>query len=337
VLKFGIFDHLDTDGSPLGSFLDNRLRLLELIEQAGFQAYHLAEHHSTPLGMASSPSVFLAAAIQRTRKIRLGPLVYVLPLYHPLRLYEEICMLDHLSGGRLTIGVGRGGALIEHQRFGIDPAVAPAMYQEAFAVLMLAFESDVLNFEGRFYNYKDYVIQVKPVQHPHPPIWYGAPHADAVAWAAPRAINVVSLGPGARARAISDRYHEEWKKLGRDGGALPGIGITRHIVVAESDAEARAVAQAAYPRWREAIEYLWQRSKMEFVLKEIYPPDFATLERIGHGVAGSPATVRDYLARLHDETRVNTVLCQMVFGDMRLDDAARSIRLFGREIIPAFS
>ena len=337
MLKFGIFDHLDTDGSPLGSFLDNRLRLLELIEQAGFQAYHLAEHHSTPLGMASSPSVFLAAAIQRTRKIRLGPLVYVLPLYHPLRLYEEICMLDHLSGGRLTIGVGRGGALIEHQRFGVDPAVAPAMYQEAFAVLMRAFESDVLNFEGRFYNYKDYVIQVKPVQHPHPPIWYGAPHADAVAWAAPRAINVVSLGPGARARAISDRYHEEWKKLGRDGGALPGIGITRHIVVAESDAEARAVAQAAYPRWREAIEYLWQRSKMEFVLKEIYPPDFATLERIGHGVAGSPATVRDYLARLHDETRVNTVLCQMVFGHMRLDDAARSIRLFGREIIPAFS
>jgi len=337
VLKFGIFDHLDTDGSPLGSFLENRLRLLALIEQAGFPVYHLAEHHSTPLGMASSPSVFLAAAIQRTHRIRLGPLVYVLPLYHPLRLYEEICMLDHLSGGRLTVGVGRGGALIEHQRFGIDPAVAPAMYQEAFAVLMRAFESDVLNFEGRFYNYKDYVIQVKPVQQPHPPIWYGAPHADAVAWAAPRAINVVSLGPGARARAISDRYHEEWKKLGRDSGTLPGIGITRHIVVAENDEEARAIAQAAYPSWRDAIEYLWQRSKTQFVLKEIYPPDFATLERIGHGVAGSPATVRNYLARLHDETRVNTVLCQMIFGSMRFDDAARSIRLFGREVIPAFA
>ena len=111
----------------------------------------------------------------------------------------------------------------------------------------------------------------------------------------------------------------------------------RYIVVAESDEAARAVAEAAYPRWRDAIEYLWQRSKMEFVLKDIYPRDFPTLERIGHGVAGSPATVRDYLARLHDETGVNTILCQMVFGDMRLDDAARSIRLFGREIIPAFS
>jgi alkanesulfonate monooxygenase SsuD/methylene tetrahydromethanopterin reductase-like flavin-dependent oxidoreductase (luciferase family) len=103
VLNFAIFDHLDSDGGPLGRFFEERLRLLELIERSGFQGYHLAEHHSTPLGMASSPSVFLASAIQRTSKIKVGPLVYVLPLYHPLRLYEEICMLDHLSGGRLTV------------------------------------------------------------------------------------------------------------------------------------------------------------------------------------------------------------------------------------------
>jgi alkanesulfonate monooxygenase SsuD/methylene tetrahydromethanopterin reductase-like flavin-dependent oxidoreductase (luciferase family) len=336
VLNFAIFDHLDSDGGPLGRFFEKRLRLLELIERSGFHGYHLAEHHSTPLGMASSPSVFLASAIQRTRTIRLGPLVYVLPLYHPLRLYEEICMLDHLSGGRLTVGVGRGGALIEHQRFGVDPAQAPAMYQEAFAVLMRAFETDVLDFEGRFYNYKDYLVQAKPLQRPHPPIWYGAPHADAIAWAGPRSINVVSLGPAARARAISDRYRDEWKKLGRDGSALPGIGITRHIVVAETDDAARAIAAAAYPRWRDAIEFLWRRTNADFVLKDIYPRDFAALERIGHGIAGSPATVRDYLVRLQEETGVNSVLCQMVFGDMRFDDAALSIGLFGREIIPAF-
>ena len=337
MLNFAIFDHLDSDGGPLGRFFEERLRLLELIERSGFHGYHLAEHHSTPLGMASSPSVFLASATQRTRTIRLGPLVYVLPLYHPLRLYEEICMLDHLSGGRLTVGVGRGGALIEHQRFGVDPAQAPAIYQEAFAVLMRAFETDVLDFEGRFYNYKDYVVQAKPVQRPHPPIWYGAPHADAIAWAAPRSINVVSLGPAARARAINDRYRDEWKRLGRDGSALPGIGITRHIVVAETDDAARAIAGTAYPRWRDAIEFLWRRTNADFVLKDIYPRDFAALERTGHGIAGSPATVRDYLVRLREETGVNTVLCQMVFGDMRFDDAARSIGLFGREIIPAFS
>jgi len=336
VLEFGIFDHLDSDGSALGALMESRLRLVELIEAQGFSGYHLAEHHSTPLGMASSPSVFLAAAIARTKRIRLGPLVYVLPLYHPLRLYEEICMLDHLSGGRLMVGVGRGGALIEHQRYGVDPAAAPAMYHEAFAVLMRAFASDVLDFEGKFYNYKDYVVQAKPLQRPHPPIWYGAPNAEAIAWAAPHAVNVVSLGPAARARAIAERYRQEWTALGRAAAALPKIGITRHIVVAPTDAQAERIAAAAYPRWRQAMDWLWRRSGVPFALKEIYPEDFSALAAIGHGVAGSPASVRDYLARLERETGINYVLCQMVFGDMNFSDAAHSIELFAREVMPAF-
>jgi alkanesulfonate monooxygenase SsuD/methylene tetrahydromethanopterin reductase-like flavin-dependent oxidoreductase (luciferase family) len=139
--------------------------------------------------------VFLASAFTRTKTLRMGPLVYVLPLHHPLRVYEEICMLDHLSGGRLMMGIGRGGALIEHQRYGIDPKDAPAMYHEAFAVMTAAFQSEVVNFEGKYYRYRDYLVQAKPVQKPHPPIWYGAPSPDAIPWAAPRNVNVVSLGP----------------------------------------------------------------------------------------------------------------------------------------------
>ena len=336
MLEFGIFDHLDSDGSPLGALLESRLKLVGLIEAEGFAGYHLAEHHSTPLGLASSPSVFLAAAFARTQRLRIGPLVYVLPLYHPLRLYEEICLLDHMSGGRLLVGVGRGGALLEHQRYGVDPAAAPAMYHEAFAVLMQAFESDVLNFEGKFYTYKDYVVQAKPLQRPHPPLWYGAPNADAIVWAAPRAVNVVSLGPAARARAIADRYRREWTALGRDDASLPKIGVTRHIVVADTDAGARRIAQSAYPRWRQSMDWLWRRSDVPFTLKEIYPEDFSALEAIGHGIAGAPATVRDYLARLQQETGVNYVLCQMAFGDMNFTDACHSISLFAREVMPAF-
>jgi len=335
-VQFGIFDHLDSDGSVLGEFFRRRLDLVALIEQEGFAGFHLAEHHSTPLGLAASPSVFLAAAIARTTRLRLGPLVYVLPLYHPLRLYEEICMLDHLSNGRLMVGVGRGGALLEHQRFGVDPAAAPKMYHEAFAVLMRAFENDVVDFDGAFYKYKDYVVQAKPVQRPHPPIWYGAPNADAIGWAAPNAINVVSLGPSARARAISDRYREEWAKLGRSADTLPKIGITRHIVVADTDAQAQRIAQGAYRHWRDAMDWIWRRSGVDFSLREIYPADFAALERTGHGVAGSPATVRDYVARLKEEAGVNYVLCQMVFGDMNFTDAEHSIRLFAREVMPKF-
>lgn len=337
MLDFAIFDHLDTNGAPLGSFLDERLRLIEIIEQAGFGAYHLAEHHSSPLGMASSPSVFLASAIQRTSKIKLGPLVYVLPLYHPLRVYEEVCMLDHLSKGRFMLGVGRGGALVEHQRYGIEPTNASGLYHEAFAVIMSAFETDVLNFEGKFFTFKDFVIQAKPYQLPHPPIWYGAPSPDAIAWAVPKAINVVSLGPSARALAISERYRKDWRDLGRTEADLPRIGITRHVVVAETDAEARRIAKAAYPRWRAAMEFLWKRSGQDFSLKEIYPIDFEGLQAIGHGIAGSPVTVRDYVARLEREAGVNYMLCQMVFGDMNFADATHSIQLFGKEVMKEFS
>src|SRR5204862_526966 len=106
-MDLGIFDHLDRREVPLDEFYESRLRLLEKYDAAGFSAYHLAEHHATPLGLAPVPGIFLAAATQRTRRIRLGPCVYCLPLYDPLRLIEEVCMLDQLSRGRFDLGVGR--------------------------------------------------------------------------------------------------------------------------------------------------------------------------------------------------------------------------------------
>jgi alkanesulfonate monooxygenase SsuD/methylene tetrahydromethanopterin reductase-like flavin-dependent oxidoreductase (luciferase family) len=334
MLQFGLFDHLDHNGTPLAEQLEDRLKLIGVLEAEGYYAYHLAEHHSTPLGMAPSPSVFLAAVAQRTRRIKFGPLVYLLPLHHPLRLYEEICMLDHLSGGRLQLGVGRGGALFEHQRYGIDPATAQAMYHEAFAVLMQACETEVLNFDGRFYHFKDYLPIAKPVQRPHPPIWYGAPSVDAVAWAMTRAVNVISLGPASRARDISARYRDDWAAAGRTSSDLPMIGITRHIVVAETDGEARRIADEAYRPWREAMEFMWQRSRVAFPLAAVYPQRFDELAAIGHGIAGSPTTVLTYLQALARETGVNYVACQMIFGTMRFEAAATSVRLLAREVIP---
>src|ERR1700693_3247854 len=134
-MEFGVFDHLDRYDVPLHDYYEARLRLVELYDSAGFYAYHLAEHHATPLGMAPSPSVFLAAVAQRTKRLRFGPLVYTLPLYHPLRLIDEICMLDQISGGRLELGVGRGISPFELAFFGIDPNAAQAMYVEALDVV----------------------------------------------------------------------------------------------------------------------------------------------------------------------------------------------------------
>ena len=112
-MKVGVFDHLDRNDRPLHAFYEERLKIVEAYDRGGFYAYHTAEHHATPLGLAASPSVFLAAVAQRTQRLRFGPLVYTLPLHHPLRVVEEICMLDQISRGRFELGVGRGISPIE--------------------------------------------------------------------------------------------------------------------------------------------------------------------------------------------------------------------------------
>src|ERR1700760_1714358 len=173
-MKFGIFDHMDRAASTLGRQFEDRLKLIELYEKNGFHAYHIAEHHATPLGMAPSPSVFLAAVAQRTKKLRFGPLVYTVNLYHPLRLIDEICMLDQMSGGRLELGVGRGISPYEVGYYGVDPATGPERFAEAMQVIMKGLSDKRLNHEGKYFTFKDVPMEMQPVQRPHPPLWYGA-------------------------------------------------------------------------------------------------------------------------------------------------------------------
>jgi len=153
-------------------------RLIELYEQAGFHAYHLAEHHATPLGMAPSPSVFLAAVAQRTKTLRFGPLVYTVNLYHPLRLIDEICMLDQLSGGRLELGIGRGISPYEVGYYGVDPATGPERFAEALDVILKGLTEKRLSHHGKYFTFEDVPMEMQPVQRPHPPLWYGVSIPD---------------------------------------------------------------------------------------------------------------------------------------------------------------
>ena len=194
-MQFGIFDQNDRGPYPLAEQYENRLKLIEFYNSAGFRTYHMSEHHATPLSQTPSPSAFLGAVAQRTRGIRFGPLVYVLPAHHPLRLAEEICMLDHLSRGRLEVGIGRGASAHELTYFGVDPEAAPAMYVEAFDVIRLALTLDEVNFRGRHYTFENVPVEIRPAQLPHPPFWYAVPVPDGAAWPAQNRINIVCGGP----------------------------------------------------------------------------------------------------------------------------------------------
>ena len=334
MIRFGVFDHMDAPATLAGFFAD-RLRLVEAYDRAGFYGYHVAEHHATPLGLSPSPSVWLAAAAQRTTRLRLGPLVYTLPLYHPMRLIEEICMLDQLSEGRLMLGVGRGISPIELGYWGLDPEAAPAMYREALEVVLAGLAGGPLTYHGEHYHFDDVPMELAPVQRPHPPLWYGIGATDGVPWAARHAVNIVSNLPPAPMRAIVERYRAEWAALGHTPETMPLIGLVRHMVVADTDAAARALAGPAYRRWRESFLKLWIKHGKMPSPHAIFPETFEQAEAAGRAVAGSPEHVAAAIRGWVGESGISYLLCRFAFGDLPLAASLRSVELFARDVMPA--
>jgi alkanesulfonate monooxygenase SsuD/methylene tetrahydromethanopterin reductase-like flavin-dependent oxidoreductase (luciferase family) len=329
-LKFGIFDHLDRGGRPMTELYDERLRIAELYDRLGFHVYHLAEHHSTPLGMAPSPSVLLASIAQRTQRLRFGPLVYLLPLYHPLRLAEEIAMLDHLSHGRLEIGIGRGRSPIELMLYGQDVDTAQSVYEETLAVIGLAFREERLTFKGKHFTFDNVPIELRPRQQPHPPFWYGVGTPDSAEEYGLRGFNAVTLAKAEPAAVLAKRFYEA---TARGGWQDRCIGICRFIVVGDTDREAEALAARAYPIWHQSFFELFYRYGQKPV-QTTWAPSFAEMQASGLAFAGAPATVVKALRAQLELVDANYLVGQFVFGDMSLAESLKSVSLFGEQVMP---
>ncbi|RYY92041.1 MAG: LLM class flavin-dependent oxidoreductase [Comamonadaceae bacterium] len=335
-MKFGVFDHVDRGQVPLAQHYENRLKLAEAYDREGFHAYHIAEHHSTPLGMASSPSVFLAAVAQRTRRLRLGTCVYTLPLIHPLRVLEEVCMLDQMSGGRLEMGVGRGSSPYELAYFGVTPEASGVLYKEGYEVLMMGLTSRTIDYEGQHYRIKDVPVELECVQKPTPPIWYGLSAPAAVPWTAENAINIVCNGPAAKIRPITDRYREVWAGTPRSGRQpLPSLGMVRHIVVGETEQAAMAAGRRGFDRWYASLQHLWRRHGNPMTQYPI-PEDFQAAVAMGVVIVGTPDRVAEVLAREAETAGANYILARLAFGDLTYEESLLSAQLFAREVMPRF-
>jgi alkanesulfonate monooxygenase SsuD/methylene tetrahydromethanopterin reductase-like flavin-dependent oxidoreductase (luciferase family) len=329
-MKFGIFDHIDANGMAIGQQYAQRLRLVELYEKLGFYCYPLTEHHATDLGMASSPSVFLAAASQHTTTIKLGTLVYLLPLHHPVRLLEEIGMLDQLTGGRFQLGVGRGGQPAEHSRFGLAEEDLGPMFEEGLDILMQGLTGELKAHKGTYYDLPEVPLRIHPVQKPHPPLWYGTASSHRNAWAAEHDVNLLCLIPNARSREVFDDYRA---KLAARGKAEPFIGLARQLIVAPTDAEAERIAERAWKPFAKSFNWL-----VEYLGRPIFPiaQTFSGAVDMGLAFAGSPASVRDFVARARDEAQANYLALEIAFGDISEEEAGQTARLFAGEVMPAF-
>jgi alkanesulfonate monooxygenase SsuD/methylene tetrahydromethanopterin reductase-like flavin-dependent oxidoreductase (luciferase family) len=331
-LEFGIFDHLDRNDLPLRDYYEQRLKVIEAFDRSGFYAYHVAEHHFTPLGMAPSPSVFLSAIGQRTTRLRFGTFVYALPVHHPLRVFEEICMLDHMSGGRLEIGFGRGSVPFEIAYYGQNAEERQQIYAERLELILKAFNVRTLDWNGKYDQFKNVPMEMQPLQRPHPPLWYGAHSPDSAERAARKGLNMVTNDMPGPTRAMVARYRQIWAEV-HGAGAPPKMGMVRFIVVADSDEQAMTIARRAYLRWRASFTYL---SEMNGTLPQspLRTDSFDTLIKQGQAIAGSPETVRAFLAKQVEDSGVNYVVGQFCFGDLTLDEMLRSVALFASGVKP---
>jgi alkanesulfonate monooxygenase SsuD/methylene tetrahydromethanopterin reductase-like flavin-dependent oxidoreductase (luciferase family) len=338
-MKFGIFDYIDLRDEPLRKIYDDRMALLRAAEQAGFYGYHLTEHHATPLSMTPSPTVFLAAAARETSRIRLGSLLHLLPFYHPLRLLEELCMLDHLSGGRLDIGVGRGVAPPEFEAYNVDLATSQEAYEQALALLRQGLTRE--RIDGRYgrYAFRDVPVVIPPLQKPHPPFWYGLRSSDqGPLFAARQGMNGVTLGPDERCAATLAAFHQHWLACADARRELnspvqsPIAGVMRTMFIADTDADADRIARPAYARWYDSLGWLWKKRGVTLPIS--IPEDFDKAKAAGTLVVGGPETVARIFAAQAQVIGHNYLVLMLAFGSLTHAQEMRSLDLFRREVMP---
>jgi alkanesulfonate monooxygenase SsuD/methylene tetrahydromethanopterin reductase-like flavin-dependent oxidoreductase (luciferase family) len=341
-VEFGIFDHIThPPGVPLDRLYEDRIELLRTADRAGFYCYHVAEHHGHNLAMAPNQLVLLAALARETENLRLGTLVSCLPLHHPLRLVEEICMVDQLSGGRLEVGVGRGVSIFEHEFFGHPVDEARDRFQETLELVVEGLTTGRIDGRGRtFYDFPEVEVSLEPFQKPYPPLWY----PGKLDYAARHGLNFLS---SRITREIRERYDELWEE-GRDSpGRLnphvtaPWVGSSQYLCIADTDAEAKRIAERATG----ILGAMVQRSSGPLPphLQDVTgPAAFAPSQNHEHPgqeghrfISGSPETVRDYYLEYIGEGNVNYVVVNLPYGDMTIDEARRTLDLFVDEVMPA--
>ncbi|HXQ51280.1 MAG TPA: LLM class flavin-dependent oxidoreductase [Stellaceae bacterium] len=339
-MKFAVFDHVDRSDQPLVKQFDERLAYVAAADEAGFYAYHVAEHHATPLNMVPVPGVYLGAVARATRRIRIGPLVYLLPLYSPLRLIEEIAMLDHLCHGRLEVGIGRGVSPFELNYHKVDTETSRAVFLDAFECLRAGLTHERLTYHGPHFAYDNVPMELRPLQQPHPPFWYPSSNEAGAAWAGERGLHFSTLGSVERAGACVAAYKAA---LARRGGAdmpkpeFPGgaiIGVNRQGVVADTIEDAKRIAKPAFDRWYSSLSKLERENKQGPRYVHHVTGDMDAALASGQMIAGTPETFVAEIRRQAVAIGVNYMNFSFFFGTMAPEHALRSLALFSREVMP---
>jgi alkanesulfonate monooxygenase SsuD/methylene tetrahydromethanopterin reductase-like flavin-dependent oxidoreductase (luciferase family) len=243
VLQF--FGWLDRS-VPLASIYDMALERIAIMDGTGYDAVWLAEHHFSSFSICPSVHMMGVMAAARTKRLRIGTAVSLAPFYNPLRLAEEVALLDVLSGGRVNWGAGRGFERSEFKAFGIPGEESTSRFHEAVDIVLKAWTNDKLCYQGKYFSYEGVEVLPKPLQAPHPPVWMAATSVPAIDWAASRGFSILMDPHSSRADLIGKRRHYG-EKLAAAGHSDVGriIPMARLVAIDETTDKAREVARRA--------------------------------------------------------------------------------------------
>ncbi len=314
---------------------------IRLAEAAGFETSWFAEHHFSNYGLCPNPFLPIVKAAAITERLRFGQAITVLPIWHPVRLVEDINVTDVLCEGRLNVGFGRGYQPAEFEALGASMDDSRARFDEAVALMTLAWSEDDFTFDGEYWSVPNpLTILPKPAQAPHPPLFIAASSPATYVRAAEEGYGVLSSGAGLTLDQVGEAY-------GRFATALDDIGqprdsrefhSLRFVHVAPTDEQ--AARHVATSRWNgrvaaalrhgdDCVELGWATD----VSSPGEPDDDEWAKRL---VFGSPETVIGLLKNL-EQIGVSHVVCHFDFASMEQAEILASMELFAQEVMPAFA
>jgi alkanesulfonate monooxygenase SsuD/methylene tetrahydromethanopterin reductase-like flavin-dependent oxidoreductase (luciferase family) len=352
-MRFDLFYDLsvpDFAGLTEGEVFQQSLDEIALADEAGFDGVWLVEHHFyRQYSHCPAPEVMMGAISQRTKRMRIGHGVVLLPFKHPVMVAERVAMLDVISNGRIDVGVGRGLSPLEYEVFGGSMDDSRARVDEGLEILRRCWADQPSSFDGRFWSFPEIDVVPKPVQKPHPPLWTAAVTPETFPMAAERGLGVLA-GPFKPLFMVAedrDHFAERCRELGRDPREL-GFGMTLGVVLHEDHKRARKIAERNI-RWfyeqllrltapvleRGGESYRYYREELA-TLRALTggTPSLEALDAAGMVIAGSPDYAIERFQKLAD-TGLDHVLCATAAGGVPHADAIRTIELMGERVIPA--
>ena len=348
-MDFGLFFLMQRDEAWSEQHVyDSALEQMLAAEPLGYHSVWIAEHHFNDYGLCPTPPVLASFIAARTRTLRLGMGVSLLPLHHPVDLAEQLAVLDVVSDGRLDVGIGRGGTLQDYQTFQSDREESRWRVEEGIALMQKCWSGQPFDFRGRFHSAEQLHVRPRPVQRPYPPLFIAANSEDSVRSAARLGLPTLSsffvpIAELARRRRV---YREEALSAGHAAAEIERLeqqawGM-RVVHIAPSREEALCVTEAPFMGYQQRMARLRSEGtggsiSNSFDRSYVRLRPFLDYMKDGLALIGTPDEVREGLQAYMEATGHQRILLLTALPGLEAAPALRSMRLFIDEVAPALT